>query len=160
MGKKISIPWNSYLNRVVFEEVIIINILTNMISVKRVGIEHKGKMNIKTKGVGTGFTTVRYDNIYHIANKVEYQYTTPTGNKQINWDFKGWWRGHWRAFYQKDANGNTRVDERGRNMVDYSRKGKNRKGDKESVAGYMWVKEHIKGDKAFAQIRERYVKHA
>jgi hypothetical protein len=144
-----------------YEESVLINELTDMISVKRIGIEHRGKVSVRTKGIGVGFTSVRFDNIYHIANKREYEYTTPTTGSSINWDFTGWWKGHWRAFYQKCAiTGKTLRDHKGRNAVDYSRKGKNRKGDKEAVNGYMWVREHFRGDKSGEEIKTRHVKHA
>jgi len=135
-----------------------INRLTNMISVKRIGVEHHGKLSLLHKGLGVGFSTIKYDNIYHIAGKREYNYSKPLGESEINWDFLGWWRGHWRAFYQKDFDGNTIVDSSGRNVVDYSRTGKNRSGDR-NVKGYTWVIEHIRGDKS-AEIKTHHVKAA
>lgn len=142
----------------VFKETCSIFHFTNSISVKRIGIEHGCSMSIKNKSASTGFTVVKYDNIYHVADKVEYHYKKPSeGNKEINWEYSGWRRGHWRAFYVHDGE-EKRKDSRGWNVVDYGRIGKNRQGEY-NVSGYTWVIETCLGDKSIAEIKTRVVKH-
>lgn len=95
--------------------------LTGAISVKRIGIEKGGKTTLQTKGIGTGYTTIKYENIYHIADKEEYVYTSPDDSQNdINWEYRGFWRGHWRALY---FSGDIK-DAFGRRVVDYARIGK------------------------------------
>lgn len=126
---------------------------TKCVSVKRIGVEVSPKFTIKTKGMGAGVTSIKYDNIIHIADKEEYEYVKPLDDSSINWDFRGFWRGHWRAFYSKGVK-----DQFGRNVVDYGRMGKNRAGVY-NVPGYTWVSEHTKGDPRLAEIKVRTVKH-
>jgi hypothetical protein len=134
-------------------DVVAISRLSDMISVKRVGIEVEGGFrNLKTKGIGTGFTSVRYDNIFHIADKEEYNYTLSEEGSLYWTEYLGWWRAHWRAFYHENL-----TDAFGRRVVDYTRTGKNRR-DEYVVPGYTWVMEHIKGDPKLAEIRTRIVK--
>ena len=135
-------------------DTISINRFTNMMSVKRVGIEKNAAYTLKTKDIGIGFTTFKYDNIIHIADKEEYEYTTPLSDGEINFEYAGWWRGHWRAFYFPKS----MTDAYGRRLVDYERIGKNREGIY-NVPGYTWVMEHSKGDPALAEIKTRTVKH-
>lgn len=140
------------------EETTLIAKLTTMISVKRIGIEHgHGGMNFKTGGSGLGITTVKYDNIYHIADKVEYDYSTPVIDGEIQYEYTGFWRGHWRAFYVKDSHGNNVKNAKGWNVVDYGKTGKNRLGER-NVPGYTWVIEHTKGDPKLAEIKKRVVR--
>lgn len=140
------------------EELLLIMRLTQMISVKRIGVERDVGDTFKAKGVGIGHTTIKYDNIIHIADKVEYEFSKPNENSDIDYDYVGFWRGHWRAFYSKDSRGENRKDHRGWNVVDYGRLGKDREGHYD-VPGYTWVKEHIKGDPTLAEIKTRLVKH-
>jgi hypothetical protein len=140
------------------EELTLIMRLTQMISVKRIGVERNVGSTFPAKGVGIGHTTVKYDNIIHIADKVEYLYDKQNEESDIDYDYVGFWRGHWRAFYSKDSRGETRKDHRGWNVVDYGRLGKDREGHYD-VPGYTWVKEHTKGDPALAEIKTRLVKH-
>lgn len=88
----------------------------------------------------------------------KYEFSKPNENSDIDYDYVGFWRGHWRAFYSKDSRGENRKDHRGWNVVDYGRLGKDRDGNYD-VSGYTWVSEHIKGDPALAQIKTRLVKH-
>lgn len=150
--------FNAHTDAHVLKETASILNFTDCISVKRIGIEHPRPFNIKTKGVGVGITTLKYDNIIHIADKVEYDYVKPLDEAAINWEHVGFWRGHWRAFYVKDSIGDTRKDERGWNMVDYGRLGKDRKGDY-NTPGYTWVVDHVRGNKEIAEIKTRTVKH-
>lgn len=129
---------------------------TKCISVKRIGIEKVKNFNVKSRGIGTGFTAIKMDNLIHIADKVEYHYTTPAENAEIDWNYVGFWRGHWRAFYVKDSHGDNRKDDRGWNVVDYGKTGKDRQGDY-CVSGYTWVVEHTKGHPALAAIKTRVV---
>lgn len=131
---------------------ILLNTLTNAISVQRVGIEKHAQVTYHEETALTKFTTVKYDNIVHIADKVEYEYTKGM-SENVNWEFAGWWRGHWRALYFPDHI----TDSFGRRVVDYERKGKNREGEY-CVAGYTWVVEHTRGDAALAEIKTRLVK--
>lgn len=133
-------------------DIVSINRLTNMLSVKRLGIEKKLSCTIKTRDFGTGYTMYKYDNLIHIADKEEYEYTKPLG-EGIDWEYRGFWRGHWRALYFSDDI----VDSFGRRVVDYTRLGKNR-SEEYNVPGYTWVVEHTKGDPAFAQIKTHLVK--
>lgn len=126
--------------------------LTSSISVKRIGIEKRAQVKLKTRGLGIGFTNIKYDNLIHVADKEEYEYTQPLA-EGINWEFRGFWRGHWRAFYYPD----TITDSFGRRVVDYTRSGKNREGQY-TVPGYTWVTEHTKGDPALAEIKTHLVK--
>ena len=127
---------------------------TECISVKRIGVEVRpSHFNIKTKGIGAGITTFKYDNIIHIADKEEYEYTKPIEDSPINWEYAGHWRGHWRAFYIQGLK-----DQFGRNVVDYTRTGKDRAGVYK-IPGYTWVTEHTRGDKDIADIKTRTVKH-
>lgn len=135
-------------------DIITINRLSNMISVKRIGIEKDCMRTVKTKGIGAGYTTYKFDRLYHIADKEEYSYSLGSGD--VNFEFSGWWRGHWRAFYCKDSNGKHVRDQFGRNIVDYNRQGKDRSGEY-VVPGYTWVVEHIKGDASLAEIKTHYV---
>jgi len=134
------------------DEILFVNRLTSMISVKRLGIEKDVKFTIRTKGVGAGFTVLRYPNLIHIADKVEYEYTTPISDSGIDFEWRGFWRGHWRAFYFPEA-----TDTIGRRVVDWTRIGKNRSGDY-GTPGHTWVVEHIKGDPALAEIKTHTVK--
>lgn len=119
-----------------------VNVMTNMISVKRVGVERTSLFkSIKSNGL---YRQLKIDNIYHIANKVEYDYTV-SGEGKIEIVKSGLWRGHWRAFYCGQ-------EPSGRRVVDYTRTGKTRGGDY-SVRGYTWVKEHTRGDETVAKIR-------
>lgn len=136
-----------------FEEVMLVNRLTNMVSVKRIGIETRGSCTIKTKGISTGFTVLKYDNLVHIADKEEYEYTTPVLDGEINFEWVGHWRGHWRALYHTSD----LTDAYGRRIVDYTRMGKNRAGAY-NVPGYTWVIDHVRGDKKLAEIRTHAVK--
>ncbi len=142
----------------VFKETGVILELTKSISVKRIGIEKFKSFSVKSRGIGTGFTVVKEQNLYHIADKEEYEYTTrpldDDGN--IKWEFAGWWRGHWRAFYCKDSTGKHVRDSFGRNTVDYNRVGKDRAGEY-NTPGYTWIREHIKGDPELAEIKTHYV---
>lgn len=131
---------------------------TDCISVKRIGVEVPRAFNIKTKGIGTGITVFKYDNIIHIADKVHYEYVKPLDESNINWEWVGFRRGHWRAFYVKDSLGQTRKEPDGCNMVDYGRIGKNRAGVYE-VPGYTWVIDTVLGDPDIAEIKTRMVKH-
>jgi len=131
---------------------------TDCISVKRIGVEVVRKFSMKSKGIDAGVTTLKYDNIIHIADKVEYEYTMPLDDSKVNWDYVGFWRGHWRAFYVKTGD-KTRKDENGWNMVDYGRIGKDRTG-KYCVPGYTWVVEHPRGNPKLREIKARLVKHA
>ena len=130
---------------------------TKSISVKRIGVEHARRITVKSRNVGVGYTVVKYDNIIHIADKVNYEYVEPCDVEGINWDFIGFWRGFWRAFYLYDSNGKKIKDSNGWNTVDYSKTGKTRTGEY-TVSGYTWVVEHTKGDPALAQIKARVVK--
>lgn len=125
--------------------------LTNAISTKRIGIEKNLKFSIKNKNANSGFTTVKYPNVFHIADKREYEYSRYSTGK-INWEHVGFWRGHWRAFYVQNAK-----DELGRNVVDYGRVGKNRAGTYD-VKGYTWVTEHFRGDPALAEIKTHVIR--
>lgn len=137
----------------VLKETACVLAFTKCISVKRIGIEVNRKFSLKSKGIGVGFTVVKEDNIIHIADKEEYEYTTPLEDSNINWDYIGHWRGHWRALYHPPSI----TDQFGRRVVDYTRIGKNRAGDY-IVPGYTWVNEHIRGDEALAEIKTRTVK--
>lgn len=137
----------------VLKETSVILQFTNAVSVKRVGVEVSRQFNMKTRGMNAGFTSLKYDNIVHIADKEEYEYVKPLDDSTINWEYCGHWRGHWRAFYVADLK-----DQFGRNVVDYGRIGKNRAGEY-IIPGYTWVKEHTKGDPALAEIKTRMVKH-
>jgi len=132
--------------------------LTDCISVKRIGVEKARKFSVKTRDMGVGITSIKHDNIIHIADKIEYEYTTPLENSKINWDYVGFWRGHWRAFYVKDSMGETVKDSMGWNTVDYSRFGKNRAGEEKTVPGYTWVIEHTRGNPELAEMKTRIVK--
>jgi len=130
-------------------DVVAIERLSNMLSVKRIGIEAGGIRTIKTKGFGVGYVTIKCDNIMHIADKREYKYIKPlTGEVDVRW--VGWRRAHWRAFYVEAG---VALDSLGRNLVDYTRTGKNRKGEY-CVKGYTWVSEH---DGLLEEIKPRYV---
>lgn len=131
-------------------------LLTNAISVKRIGIETGGIHTFKNKSTTSGFTVVKHDNIIHIADKVEYHYSVGLTGERVEYIYAGWWRAHWRAFYLKDAAGNNLKDARGRNRVDYLRLGKNRMGNR-VIMGYTWVKEHCRGDPRLAEIVARMV---
>jgi hypothetical protein len=131
---------------------------TDCISVKRIGIETVKTFNLKNRGTGTGITSVKMDNLIHIADKVQYKYTSSAEDSEINWDYVGFWRGHWRAFYVKDAKGDNVKDDRGWNVVDYGRSGKDRIGNPHCVPGYAWVVDHMKGHPALAQIKTHFVK--
>lgn len=139
------------------EETLLIHRLSNMVSVKRIGIEHNAGRSMIDKGSASGFTVIKYDNIYHISDKVPYDYRGASENGEINWEYRGFWRGHWRAFYVKDSADRTVKDAKGWNTVDYGKVGKNREG-KYVVPGYTWVKEHMKGDPALAEIKTHMVK--
>lgn len=130
-----------------------INRFTNMISVKRIGIEKtKAFRNIKTKGVGVGYTAIKYENVIHIADKEEYEYTIGLA-ENVDWDWRGFWRGHWRALYfSEDVK-----DSFGRRVVDYDRTGKNR-AEVYDVPGYTWVTEHTRGDPKIAEVKVHTVK--
>lgn len=127
---------------------------TSSISVKRIGIEVSPQFNIKTRGLGAGYTSIKRDNLIHIADKVEYEYIKPMEESNIDWEFTGWWRGHWRALYFPDS----MKDQFSRRIVDYARTGKNRAGEY-NVPGYTWVTEHTRGDPRLAEIIARMVKH-
>lgn len=130
--------------------------MTKAISVQRIGKEKLQSWSIKSRGVGQlGFTSIKTPNLYHIADKVEYEYLK-SENSEINWEFSGWWKGHWRAFYVKDSQGNNVKTPSGHNIVDRKRIGKNRQG-KYVKEGYTWVVEHIKGDPALAEIKTHIV---
>ena len=138
----------------VLKETSVIFHFTNAISVKRIGIEQRrSPLSLKSKGIGVGVTVVKCDSLIHIADKEEYLFTPPLDDASINWDYVGFWRGHWRAFYVDGIK-----DSFGRNVVDYNRTGKNREGAY-TVAGYTWVSEHIKGDRRLAEIKTHLVKH-
>lgn len=141
-----------------YENLISIMLFTKSISVKRIGIEKFKPFSIKTKGVGSDFTVVKSDRLYHIADKVEYKYTTKDYDPEsrINWDYSGWRRGHWRAFYVKDSSGNNIKNSFGRNTVDYGRMGKNRQGER-NVIGYTWVIDYVVGDPKLAKIKTHKV---
>jgi hypothetical protein len=129
--------------------------LTQSISVKRIGVQKKAApVNLKTKGMGAGYTVLKYDNYLHIADKEEYEYTQPDSDPQINWEPSGWRRGHWRAFYFDKSV----TDQFGRRIVDYGRTGKDRAGNY-CVPGYTWVVEAVLGDKTVAEIKARMVVH-
>jgi hypothetical protein len=136
-------------------DIVAINRLTNMISVKRVGVEiaDYGRA-VKAKGIGSGFVTYKTERLFYVADKVEYEYIQREPG--ITWyDYNGHWRGHWRAFYK--YHGKERmVDSRGRDMVDYGRVGKNRGGEYK-VPGYTWVVEHTKGNPLYASIKIKHV---
>jgi hypothetical protein len=150
MGEEI---FNEKTEAHILKETSVILQFTNSVSVKRVGVEVARNFSVKSKGIGAGFTAIKYDNIVHIADKEEYEYTKPVDDSKIDWEFRGLWRGHWRAFYVKDLK-----DQYGRNVVDYGRIGKNRNGDY-VIPGYTWVVEHTKGDARLAEIKTRTVKH-
>lgn len=135
-------------------DIIALNSLSNMISVKRLGIEVRLNRTLKTRGLGSGYTTYKYENVIHIAHKEEYEYTKSL-SKEINWEYVGFWRGHWRALYFSDDV----IDQFGRRVVDYNRIGKNRKGEY-VTPGYTWIVEHTRGNKELAKIRTHAVKHA
>lgn len=137
----------------IIKEITCVMNFTKSISVKRVGVEVSRQFNIKSRGIGTGFTSMKYDNIVHIADKEEYEYVRPLDDSTIDWEFRGFWRGHWRAFYVSDLK-----DQFGRDVVDYTRTGKNRAGVYD-VPGYTWVVEHTKGDSRLAEIKTRRVIH-
>lgn len=139
----------------VFKETGVILELSKAISVKRIGIERMKSFSIKTN-IGTGYTSVKTPNLYHIADKEEYEYTKALCGGDIRWEWSGFWRGHWRAFYCKDSNGKHVRDSFGRNVVDYNRVGKDRAGEY-NTPGYTWIKEHIKGDPKIAEIKTHYV---
>lgn len=131
--------------------------LTKSISVKRIGIEHLKSFSVKSRGISaTGFTSIKTDNLYHIADKQEYDYSTNENDGEINWEWIGFWRGHWRAFYLKDSSGNNLQDNKGYNIVNYGKLGKNRQGEY-TVPGYTWVDEHTKGNPKLAEIKQRRV---
>lgn len=139
----------------VLKETAVIFNLTNCISVKRIGVEVSPQFNIKSRGIDAGFKSIKYDNIIHIADKVEYEYTKPLENQNIDWEYRGFWRGHWRALYYPD----TLTDSFGRRIVDYTRIGKNR-AEVYEVPGYTWVVEHFRGeDERLAEMKTRTVKH-
>lgn len=143
----------------IFKEICTIFHITNCISVKRIGIERKPSLiSIKNKSATTGFTVLKFDNIIHIADKVDYEYTAPNPDDEINWEYAGFRRGHWRAFYLKDSNGKTAQDFKGWNKVDYGRNGKNRQGEY-NVPGYTWVIDTVLGDPEIAEVKLRTVKH-
>lgn len=133
--------------------------LTNAISVKRIGVEKMKSFSVKSRGVNSmGYSTLKVDRLIYIADKVEYPYTTSLNNSTISWEWGGFWRGHWRAFYLKDDAGNTVKDDQGWNVVDYEKIGKDRENNYH-VPGYTWVTEHTKGNPALADIKNRVVKH-
>lgn len=131
-----------------------INRFTNMISVKRIGIERRLTATYRDETSLTKYTVAKYDNVIHIADKEEYEYTPLGEDSNVEFNYTGFWRGHWRAFYYPD----TITDSFGRRVVDYTRVGKCREGTY-NVPGYTWVKEHIKGDPTVAEIKTRVVKH-
>ena len=133
--------------------------LTKCISVKRIGVEKLRSFSVNSRGTGRlGYTSVKADNLIHIADKVDYQYTNPIGiNDKIDWEWTGFWRGHWRAFYVYEE-GKKLKDYRGWDVVDYTRTGKNRE-DEYCVPGYTWVTEHTRGNPLLADIKNRVVKH-
>jgi len=149
----LNLPAEKMMNQ---NEVCLLCHLTNAISVKRIGVERGGgRFQVKNKQATTGFTSIKYDNIYHIADKREYEFEKPIADGEIDWSYVGYWRGHWRAFYVKSGD-ETVKDHLGWNKVDYSRTGKDRKGVY-CVPGYTWVVEHIKGDPELAEIKTRVV---
>ena len=131
-------------------------VFTQSISVKRIGIENVKGFNVKSRGAGLGVTSIKYDNLYHVADKVEYEYTTGF-DAAVNFEHSGFWRGHWRAFYCHDSTGSKITDSFGRNVVDYNRTGKSRTGEY-VVPGYTWVSEHTKGDPKVAEVKTHFVK--
>jgi len=137
-----------------FKETGVILELSKAISVKRVGIEHLKSFSLKS-GVGAGYTSVKTPNLYHIADKEEYETVRSIGGGNIHWEWSGFWRGHWRAFYSYHE-GIKIKDQFGRNVVDYNKVGKNRAGEY-NVPGYTWVTEHTRGDPAIAEIKTHYV---
>lgn len=138
----------------VFKETGVVLELSRSISVKRVGIEHLKSFSMKS-GIGTGYTSVKTPNLYHVADKEEYEYAKSLDKGKINWEWIGFWRGHWRAFYCY-ADGKKVKDQFARNVVDYNKIGKNRAGEY-NVPGYTWVTEHTRGDPAIAEIKTHYV---
>ncbi len=140
-----------------FREVGCILNLTKSISVKRIGIEKLSTFTVTSRGVKAGFTSLKMENLIHVADKVDYEYVKPLSESQVRWEQSSWRRGHWRAFYLKDADGNTIKDAHGWDMVDYSRTGKNRQGER-CVSGYTWVVEHIVGNPLIAEIKNHVVK--
>lgn len=137
-------------------DILCLNRFSNMLSVKRIGIEKGGMRTIKTKGFGIGYTTIKTDNILHVADKREYEYLKPLTGAEGDISWIGWWRAHWRAFYKYEGD-NKLKDHLGRNIVDYSRIGKNRSGEYK-VNGYTWVTEHVKGADSDFDIKMRFVK--
>lgn len=130
--------------------------LTKSISVQRIGVEKGFKTTVKNRADIGGRTQLKYPNLVHVADKVEYEYVTPIGDGDIKWEFGGWWRGHWRAFYA--YRGDEKIkDSYGRNVVDYGRLGKDRAGNKECVPGYTWVTEHTKGNPLLAEVKTHMV---